>query len=204
MRRTKAEAAETREAILCCAELIFFKKGLAHTTLEEIAKAAGVTRGAIYWHFQNKTDIFLELFDKVRQPQQTIIDLDALDSAEADALSFLEKISCNWLDALVADEQHQRLLTILLRNNLADDFAEIQAAKAALEDEQIGILTAVLERAEAQKILDPAWSVQSAATAFRWLMKGMSWEWLLSMHAFDLPTEGKKAVRTFLKTLRKP
>ena len=49
MRRTKAEAAETRCSILVAAEKLFFEKGVATSTLDEIATAAGVTRGAIYW-----------------------------------------------------------------------------------------------------------------------------------------------------------
>ena len=46
MRRTKEQAEQTRTAILAAAELLFLEKGVAHSTLEQIAKAAGVTRGA--------------------------------------------------------------------------------------------------------------------------------------------------------------
>ena len=59
MRRTKAEAEETRQAILAAAERVFFKKGVANSSLDEVAAAAGVTRGAIYWHFSSKTDLFI-------------------------------------------------------------------------------------------------------------------------------------------------
>ena len=57
MRRTKEEAENTRTAILTAAELLFLKKGVSHTSLEQIARQAGVTRGAVYWHFQNKAQI---------------------------------------------------------------------------------------------------------------------------------------------------
>ena len=61
MSRTKAEAEETRNSILSAAERVFFEKGVSTASLDDVAKAAGVTRGAIYWHFSNKTDLFLEL-----------------------------------------------------------------------------------------------------------------------------------------------
>jgi TetR/AcrR family acrAB operon transcriptional repressor len=53
-RRTKEEAAATRESILDAAEQLFVKQGVSRTTLQHIATAAGVTRGAIYWHFNDK------------------------------------------------------------------------------------------------------------------------------------------------------
>ena len=49
MRRTKEQAEQTRTSILASAEILFLEKGVAHTSLEHIAKHAGVTRGAVYW-----------------------------------------------------------------------------------------------------------------------------------------------------------
>ncbi len=71
MRRTKAEAEETRQAILAAAERVFFKKGVANSSLDEVAAAAGVTRGAIYWHFASKTDLFIGLYQSVALPSRT-------------------------------------------------------------------------------------------------------------------------------------
>ena len=51
MRRTKEQAEQTRVAILEAAERLFLEKGVAQCSLEQIARAAGVTRGAVYWHF---------------------------------------------------------------------------------------------------------------------------------------------------------
>ncbi|HMB16316.1 MAG TPA: TetR family transcriptional regulator, partial [Pelovirga sp.] len=57
MRRSKEEAQQTRKKIIEAAEDVFFHRGIARTTLEQIARAAGVTRGAIYWNFANKVDL---------------------------------------------------------------------------------------------------------------------------------------------------
>lgn len=61
MRRTKEDADKTREAILKAALTVFYTKGVSRSTLADIGKEAGVTRGAVYWHFKDKVDLFLQL-----------------------------------------------------------------------------------------------------------------------------------------------
>ena len=61
MRKTKEQAEQTRQKILNAARKMFFQNGVAKTSLEHIAKEAGVTRGAIYWHFKDKTALFFAL-----------------------------------------------------------------------------------------------------------------------------------------------
>ena len=58
MKKTKEDAALTRQVVLDAAAIVFSRKGFLQTTLEEVAKEAGVTRGAIYWHFGNKIEMF--------------------------------------------------------------------------------------------------------------------------------------------------
>ena len=59
VRRTKEEALETRNLLLDVAERVFNEKGVSRTSLAEIAEAAGLTRGAIYWHLVDVIWIFL-------------------------------------------------------------------------------------------------------------------------------------------------
>ena len=53
----------TRERILSAAMTVFAQKGWQKTSLDEVASAAGMTKGAIYWHFRNKNDLFFALLD---------------------------------------------------------------------------------------------------------------------------------------------
>ena len=53
VRKTKEEAEQTRKDILNAARIVFHECGVSRSSLEKIAKAAGVTRGAIYWHFKD-------------------------------------------------------------------------------------------------------------------------------------------------------
>ncbi len=67
-RKTKTETELTRRLIIEAARRNFAERGVRHTTLEQIAEAAGVTRGAIYWHFANKSEILLAVRDDVAMP----------------------------------------------------------------------------------------------------------------------------------------
>ena len=60
MKKTQEDAAITREAILDAARACFYSAGFKNTSLDQIAKEANVTRGAVYWHFKDKKALFRE------------------------------------------------------------------------------------------------------------------------------------------------
>lgn len=59
----KEEVTDTRQRILEAAARVFARKGYQGSTLDEVASDAGLTKGAIYWHFKNKHDLFFALVD---------------------------------------------------------------------------------------------------------------------------------------------
>lgn len=133
MRRTKAEAEETRQAILAAAERVFFKKGVANSSLDEVAVAAGVTRGAIYWHFSSKTDLFIGLYKSVALPESDLLNFDDPDLKGLTLLAKIEEAACKWLALLAQDEQRQRIMTISLRTSYSDEFAPVLHAQEELD-----------------------------------------------------------------------
>lgn len=203
MRRTKAEAAETRAAILAAAEQLFFEKGVSNSRLEDIATAAGVTRGAVYWHFANKTDVFLELYNAVQLPRINMLDLEQASENGCDPLVFIEAAALDWLQLLSRDKQRQRMLTILLRTNFTGELERVQVAVDALDAEQTQTLTEMFEKAESLKLLAQQWSAESAASALKWLMKGACWEWLLSGQKGDLFESAGPGVKSLFAGFRK-
>ena len=67
-RRTKENAIATRSSLIDAAEQVFCEKGVSRASLSDIAQAAGATRGAIYWHFKDKLDLFGAMMDRVTLP----------------------------------------------------------------------------------------------------------------------------------------
>ncbi|GGG10503.1 TetR family transcriptional regulator [Rhizobium wenxiniae] len=202
MRRTKAEAAETRCSILAAAEKLFFEKGVATSTLDEIATAAGVTRGAIYWHFNSKSDLFLELYNAADLPRVNMADVDAPCDDGRDPLSLVENMACDWLQVLAEDRHRQRLLSILLRTNFTEEFQPVMDELDKLDREHTGYLESILERAANDNRLAAAWTPHSASKTFKWLMKGICWDWLLYGQKFDLSKDGSDKVRRLLASFR--
>ncbi|KAA3609686.1 MAG: TetR family transcriptional regulator [Calditrichaeota bacterium] len=65
MGATKEQAEKTRQDLLATALIVFSNKGFNATRLEDISNEAGVTRGAFYWHFKNKKEIFCTLYRQI-------------------------------------------------------------------------------------------------------------------------------------------
>ena len=89
-RSTKEEALETRNRILDAAEDVFHAHGVSRTSLAHVAEAANVSRGAIYWHFRNKGDLFDAMCERVRLPMEDVA-AAGKDVREMDPLQQLRK-----------------------------------------------------------------------------------------------------------------
>ena len=101
VRRTKQEAQQTRHALLDAAELVFEQRGVAGTSLQEVAEAAGVTRGAVYWHFRDKADLYNAMMDRAVLP----FEQQWLEPAADDAADPMRRLRELLLDILRPDRR---------------------------------------------------------------------------------------------------
>ena len=67
------QSAETREAILASCLPLFARHGLASTSIDDIARAAGITKGAVYWHFASKDELFQAILERTRGRWQVAV-----------------------------------------------------------------------------------------------------------------------------------
>jgi len=90
VRKTREEAEKTRKQIIDAARSVFHRCGVGHTSLEKIAKEAGVTRGAVYWHFRDKADLFFAMREDVFTPLLQRTDSLLFSSDYANPLDAIE------------------------------------------------------------------------------------------------------------------
>lgn len=113
VRKTKEEADQTRHLILDTAERIFHAQGVARTSLSDIAEAAGLTRGAIYWHFRNKVDLFIAMCDRITLPLEQRREAgQAL--LESDPLLYLREMALHGLSSVARELNTRTVFDIML------------------------------------------------------------------------------------------
>jgi AcrR family transcriptional regulator len=111
-RRTQAErAAETREALIAAARPLFAAQGFAEVALEAIVRAAGVTRGALYHHFADKTELFAAVFEQVEGEVAVRMGEAIAASNQTDAVEVMRLGADFWLDAC-SDPEVQRIVLV--------------------------------------------------------------------------------------------
>jgi len=111
-RRTQAErAADTREALIAAARPLFAQHGFADVALETIVRAAGVTRGALYHHFADKTELFAAVFERVEGEVAARLTEAMVSANEADPVEVMRLGANFWLDAC-SDPEIQRITLV--------------------------------------------------------------------------------------------
>ena len=109
-RRTQTERREaTRAALIAAGRKLFAERGFDAVSAEEIVAAAGVTRGALYHHFDGKRGLFAAVFEQIERDLVTNFDFSGL--AGTDPLSVLIEAVDQFLDlSLEADVQRIALI----------------------------------------------------------------------------------------------
>jgi TetR/AcrR family transcriptional regulator, acrAB operon repressor len=113
VRRTKEESEQTRRQILDAARGVFARQGVTRTTLEQIARAAGVTRGAIYWHFADKTELFYAMRERVSLPMIDRTGFAWFPGDTADPLGSVERFLLGVLETMRGDPATRETFQIM-------------------------------------------------------------------------------------------
>lgn len=129
VRRTKDEAAATRERLLDTAETVFLERGVSRASLQDIAAAAGLTRGAIYWHFKDKAELFSAMMDRALLPCETACTAQAPQGAALDAV---RRMVLQPLEQVRDDERTRRVFTIAIHRT--EYSSELQAIRQRHEE----------------------------------------------------------------------
>lgn len=200
MRRSKEDAEQTRCAILDAAEQMFCEQGVSASTLEKISRRAGVTRGALYWHFKDKIDLLRALHKRNEPPQKMLI-RKAAQEGHSDPLGLLELVAEEVLVSFEQDEHQQRIF-IILNAHSAD--AEGMAWMQEMNADMFSTLSALMGLAHEQGALSADFTPKETAGILMATMNGLLSEWLRSGKCFSLSDLGTRFLRKQMALFRRP
>lgn len=201
VRRTKEEAQETRHRLLDAAEVLFQAQGVSQTSLQQIAQHAGATRGAIYWHFKDKADLFNAMMDRVTLPLEAAAQKVA-GGPDADPVEDVERMMVEALKQMTSDPQVRRVFEVATHKvEYTHDMESVhqrhlEARNACVVDFE----KALLGGARRARIRMPI-PAAAAAQGLHALISGLIQDWLLDPEAFDLVSTGRRTFRVYLSGL---
>ncbi|MEM5388812.1 TetR family transcriptional regulator [Paraburkholderia phymatum] len=202
MRRTKEASWETRNQILDAAEHVFLERGVAATTLAQVASSAHVSRGAIYWHFENKSDLFSSMVERIMLPTESFVasiervcESDPLGRMRAVLIASLRDAACN--------PRTWRVLNVIFTKcELTDDSGAMLLRCRTAAVELRARLKVALHEAMLKGQLPSALDVEYASTLLQALWAGVLRESLLDSSVIELDRDAERIVETWLDVLR--
>lgn len=200
-RKTKAAAEQTRQDILNAALELFHAKGYSRTTLQDIARQAGVTRGAIYWHFRDKVDLFVALKEEIEGSAG--IRLEDLLQLPVESLADMQDGLLRYFRQLEQDQRFRNYFeTVFFRTEFTDELLPVKEQyqnklrRRQQKDEDD------LRRLQAAGQVRADVDCAQAALALRALLIGLLHTWLMDREAFSLTEQGGALIGDFFAGLR--
>jgi TetR/AcrR family acrAB operon transcriptional repressor len=201
VRRTKEEAQATRESILDAAELLFAQQGVSTTTLQHIATAAGVTRGAIYWHFEDKASVFNALMERAKLPLESALQVLVREDSN-DPLGDLREYALCVFRLTVDDARARRVFEIaLLKMEYVDELTAVRERRRQHMQQWDLRVANRLEAARRAGHLRAGVNGQAVALGLMAIIEGLIRNWLMAP-VFDLMEIGRSATGQYLAALR--
>jgi AcrR family transcriptional regulator len=190
--RRHAPAAQRRAKILEAAIRCFGEKGYHEATMDDLAAAAGLSKGSLYWHFRSKQDVFLALFDAYAE--EVLAGLAGLERAGGPILeglrrqgeAALERLGTTlsatraWLEFLSHPEARRRLASVYARTRattagLLQQGIARQEIRALPVEAVAGGFVALIEGLLMQAFADPGFDARSHWDAsFDVLIRGLA------------------------------
>lgn len=202
VRRTKDEAQETRNRILDAAERVFSERGVSRTSLEDVAHAAGVTRGAIYWHFKDKSDIFAAMVNRVTLPLEAMVARSSDDAVE-DPIASLKACAVNALRRTATDPQCQRVFDVVTHKceylgEMAGVYSRISTIQKGCVDRSEQAIRNAIKRGQLPESVNP----RLAAIGLDAMLFGLISNWLANPAYVPLERQAEAMIDLYLTGLK--
>jgi TetR/AcrR family acrAB operon transcriptional repressor len=204
VRRTKDEAQETRNRILDAAEHLFSEHGVSRTSLEDIAQAAGVTRGAIYWHFKDKRDLVAAMVDRVTLPMEAMVARSSDESVE-DPIASLKACAVSALKRTATDAQVQRVFDVVTHKcEYIGEMAGVNNRISAVQKGCVDRAEQTIRNAVKRGLLPATVNPRLAAVGLDALLYGLISNWLANSSYLPLERQAEAMIDLYIEGLRAP
>jgi len=202
VRRTKEDSEHTRQRILATARRRFVSHGVTRTSLQDIATAAGVTRGAVYWHFASKPALFRAMREQVSLPLFDHADLPGADGA--DPLGAIERFLLGVLDRIDSDRETRQTFDILsLKCEYVGELRPEMSRHLRRCRELKTMLASVYRRARRVGMMRDDVSVDDAALGTCVFITGLIRLWLMDSGGAVLRKQAVRLIGAHIAALRR-
>lgn len=189
----KIKAKQTRKKILEAALNLFSKKPFDETTVDEIVKLSGTSKGAFYTHFKSKYEIF---FEKFKEIDEFYTELAQTISKEANASEKLLHFSESQM-IFLRDEWGKDLFRTLYTNASTQNNYFLDKNRALFK-----IVNKFVNEGQKTGELKEDLSAEEITVLLTRCMRGTLYDWCISDDDFDLVLETQRLISTILKGLK--
>jgi len=200
-RKTKAQAQETRHQIIDAAERVFHAQGVARTSLQQVAAEAGLTRGAIYWHFKDKAALFAAMMDRAVLPCEAAM-AQVREAPPASALNALIEMAMIPIRSLACDAQLTRVFSISMHyTEYTEELAPAQRRYQNAVSEFVAMTEDTMQQAAQAGQLRQGLDLHTLAMGLFALVDGLMRQWTAMPQSFELVHVGQQAVSAYVMGL---
>lgn len=204
VRKTKEDAELTRKRIIDAARAVFLARGVSRSTLEHIASHAEVTRGAVYWHFKNKAEIFHAIREQVFLPLIDRMDDTLAMQGNEDPLTQIENSLCETINELNENiEMRQTYEIMMIKCEYVDEFATVLQQILNNCSNITEKIQLAYERAESQNLLAGAHNPRALAQDTHLFFSGLLHMWVKDFDGSRFRFQAKELIKLHINLRRK-
>lgn len=201
VKKTREDALATRETLLAAALQVFRERGVAHTRLADVAARAGVTRGAIYWHFKDKAELFAAVCERGTLPVEALL-AEASRSTQRDPLATVRQLALMALTHLAGCADTQAMFDVIFHKcEFTEELAPVVAKNDADRAACLSQVQALLDQAVAVGQLPPHTDTFLATQGLHAYMVGLMHEWVPNPGSYDLAACAEPLLDCYLSGL---
>lgn len=198
MKKTKEEAAETRNKLLEAGLNVFSRKGFSATTLVDIAAEAGVTRGAVYWHFKDKEELYWELNQKYN-----MLFFGKINDFLHQDMNAIEKLQViiNYLFTMLEESPEFRMIEEInhIKSECLESCKSLHGDFKNQKDQKWMTVKNIIDQGIAEGIIRRDIDSESITSAIVGYVFGLEVLWLHDPQAFSIKGRCEDLIKVLLK-----